>query len=79
MNFLFQPVVDALNTLYSKGISIQTCIRIVFLFTDLGLKTIRGKVLNGIFDTVAKVPVMGMKQFNGVCGCPVCLHPGKRY
>ena len=69
MNFLFQPVVDALNTLYSKGISIQT---------HEGLKTIRGKVLNGIFDTVAKAPVMGMKQFNGVCGCPVCLHPGKR-
>ena len=69
MKFLFQPVIDTLNTLHCKGINIQT---------HEGPKTIHAKVLNGIFDTVAKAPVMGMKQFNGICGCPVCLHPGKR-
>ena len=68
MKFLFQPVVDACNALHSKGIEVQT---------HEGLKTIYAKVLNGIFDTVAKAQVMGVKQFNGACGCPVCLHPGK--
>ena len=69
MQLLFQPVIEALNSLYSKGIEVQTV---------EGPKKVHAMVLNGIFDTVAKAPVMGMKQFNGTCGCPVCLHPGKR-
>ena len=68
MKFLFQPVIDTLNTLHCKGIKVQT---------HEGPKTINAKVLNGIFDTVANAPVMGMKKFNGICGCPVCLHPSK--
>ena len=35
--------------------------------------TIHAKIQNGIFDTVAKASVMGMKQFNGICGCPVVV------
>ena len=69
MQLLFKPVIDALNTLHCKGIKVQT---------HEGPKTIHAKVLNGIFDTMAKASVMGMKLFNGICGCPVCLHPGKR-
>ena len=69
MKFLFKPVIDALHSLHCKEIQI---------LTPEGTKRIYAKVLNGIFDTVAKAPVMGMKQFNGMCGCPVCLNPGKR-
>ncbi len=31
-----------------------------------------------MFDLVAKAPILNMKQFNGVNGCPSCAHPGKR-
>lgn len=32
--------------------------------------------LFGLFDMIAKAPVLNMKQFNGENGCPACLHPG---
>ena len=32
--------------------------------------------LFGIFDLVAKAPILNMMQFNGQNGCPTCLHPG---
>ena len=59
----------ALNSLHSNGIEIHT---------HEGLKVVHIKVLTCICDTIAKAPVMGIKQFNGICGCPVCIHPGKR-
>lgn len=68
IKFLFQSVIDGINSLHSKGIQVQT---------DEGPKTIHAKVLNGIYNTVARAPVRGTKQFNGTYGCPVCLHPGK--
>ena len=70
MQLLFEPVVDALNSLHSNGIEIHT---------HEGLKVVHIKVLTCICDTIAKAPVMGIKQFNGICGCPVCIHPGKRF
>ena len=30
----------------------------------------------GIFDLVAKAPILNMIQLNGENGCPTCLHPG---
>ena len=44
----------------------------------LGHSTVRLKPLFGVFDTIAKAPVMNMKQFNGKYGCPTCLNPGTR-
>lgn len=32
----------------------------------------------GVFDLPAKAAVLCAKQFNGLHGCSVCLHPGKR-
>ena len=43
-----------------------------------GTKTFCIKPLYGVFDMVAKAPLLNMNQFNGRCGCPVCLHPGIR-
>ena len=39
---------------------------------------VRAKLVNGIFDLPAKATVLCAKQFNGMYGCSVCLHPGKR-
>ncbi len=33
-------------------------------------------LLNGVFDLVAKAPLVNMKQFNGEYGCLTCTHPG---
>ena len=44
--------------------------------TPDGIKTIRAMLLNGIFDLIAKAPLVNMKQFNGEYGCLTCTHPG---
>lgn len=36
------------------------------------------KPILGVFDMIAKAPIMNMNQFNGKNGCPSCLHPGVR-
>lgn len=36
--------------------------------------TVRGLLMSA--DTIAKCKVLQMKQFNGLCGCTYCLHPG---
>lgn len=59
MELLFQPVVGGLNILCIDGIS---------LLTHEGLKVIQAKVLIGVFDMIAKVSIVGIKQFNGKCG-----------
>ena len=38
--------------------------------------TIKLQPLFGVFDLIAKAPILNMVQFNGAHGCPVCLHPG---
>jgi len=64
---LLQPVVEMLQSLYTVGITIKV---------PSGIKTVRAMLLNGIFDLVAKAPVVNMTQFNGEYGCLVCTHPG---
>ncbi len=67
---LFLPLLTKeLERLNTVGVSVHT---------PSGPKTIRLKPLFGVFDLVAKAPVMNIKQFNGVNGCPTCLHPGVR-
>ena len=56
-----------LRSLYTIGISMAV---------PSGIKTIRAKLLNGVFDLVAKAPVINMKRFNGKYGCSTCTHPG---
>ncbi len=43
-----------------------------------GTKTFSIKPLYGVFDMIAKAPLMNMNQHNGKYGCPSCLHPGLR-
>ena len=57
-------LVNSLNSLYIVGI-----------LTHVGLKVKWAKILISVFDMIAKT---GIKQFNGKCGYPVSLHPGKR-
>ena len=45
--------------------------------TSTGVKTVLLKPLFGVFDLIAKAPILNMVQFNGKYGCPSCLHPGK--
>ncbi len=40
-------------------------------------KTFSLKPLFGVFDLVAKAPILNMNQFNGKNGCPSCLHPAQ--
>lgn len=39
--------------------------------------TIRGVLLNGVFDSPARCLFHNMVQFNGFYGCPYCYTPGK--
>ena len=69
MDKLLEPVVTNVRKLSSEGIIIKT---------PTGISRIKGKLVLGIFDLPAKASVLTMKQFNGMFGCSVCLHPGKR-
>ena len=62
----FIQVFDRLST---TGIRIKTSITSCTVFL---------KPLFGVFDLVAKAPVLNMMQFNGYYRCPSCLHPGTR-
>lgn len=56
-----------LESLHMVGITIKVC---------GAVKTVRAKLLNGIFDLVAKAPIVNMIQFNGKHGCLACTHSG---
>lgn len=62
----FKKIIDRINT---TGLVVKT---------RNGLKKFNLKPLFGVFDLVAKAPIMNMMQFNGKYGCPSCLHPGLR-
>ena len=62
----FKEIIDKVN---SQGILVKT---------PDGARTFRIKPLYGVFDMVAKAPILNMNQFNGKSGCPSCIHPGKR-
>ena len=68
MDILFQPLIDLLRKLSCSGITIKT---------PYGDRNFKFSPLLGIFDLVAKAPILNMNQFNGVNGCSTCLHPGK--
>ena len=58
-----------INELNERGLIVKT--------TD-GFKKFHVQLLYGVFDMVAKAPILNMHQFNGKNGCPCCLHPGVR-
>ena len=62
----FKKMLDKVNT---TGLVVKT---------PNGTKTFFLKPLFGVFDLVAKAPILNMNQFNGKNGCPSCLHPGIR-
>ena len=64
---LLKPLVRTLEKLATIGTT---------LHTPVGTKTIRGKLLLGVFDMPAKALVLNTKQFNGEYGCSTCLHLG---
>ena len=49
-----------------------------FIHMKVQIKVVHIKVLTCICDTKAKAPVIGIKKSNDICGCPVCIHSGKR-
>ncbi len=67
MDILFEPLVDLLQKLSRNGVVVET---------PLGNHCFKFSPILGIFDLVAKAPILNMNQFNGVNGCPTCLHPG---
>lgn len=64
---LFAPLVYLFQKLSTHGIKVKT---------HMGTKVMKFQPLFGMFDLVAKAPVLSMNQFNGANGCPTCLHPG---
>ncbi len=69
MDALLGPIVSNLNRLSTEGLVINTLI---------GKHISRLKLVMGVFDLPAKAAVLNMKQFNGLHGCSVCVHPSKR-
>uniref|UniRef100_A0A1X7UUJ2 Transposase domain-containing protein n=1 Tax=Amphimedon queenslandica TaxID=400682 RepID=A0A1X7UUJ2_AMPQE len=68
MDIVMGPILKEIDELNMLGFS--------FSSPD-GVKTVRAKLLFGVFDLVAKSKVLNMNQFNGNYGCPICLHPGE--
>ena len=69
MHLLLKPLKQIMKRLSTTDI----CFR-----SPVGIKKVWLQPLFGVFDLIAKAPVLNMKQFNRLNGCPTCLHPGER-
>lgn len=67
MKAFFKPLIQLFNELGKSGVTLKT---------PLGNINFKFQPLFGIFDLIAKALILNMNQFNGVNGCPTCLHPG---
>lgn len=69
MPLLFGYFKQKLHEINTTGLRVKmpTCTATLYL-----------KPLFGVFDLVAKAPILNMIQVNGKNGCPSCLHPGVR-
>ena len=67
MQLLFEPLLDLFRKLTIRGVTLKT---------TSGVTCIKFSPLIGLFDLIAKAPILNMNQFNGVNGCSTCLHPG---
>ena len=63
MEVLLKPTLEAVNKIYVSGFPFST---------PAGTVIVRCKLLFGIFDMVARAPVLSMNQFNGAYGCHAC-------
>ena len=70
MHTLLKPILERLHQLDTLGFSFSS---------PEGVKTVRVRLLFGVFDLIAKSQVLNMKQFNGEYGCATCIHPGKHH
>lgn len=68
MDILLKSILEEIDHINTLGFS--------FSGTE-GQKTVRVKLLFGVFDLIAKAKVLNMMQFNGFCGCPTCVHPSE--
>lgn len=68
MHTLLAPILHRIDKLSVSGFSFNS---------PVGVRSVRLKLLFGVFDLVAKATALNMKQFNGKYGCPTCLHPGE--
>jgi hypothetical protein len=63
MDILFEPLLKLFEKLSTLGITLKIS----------GIvHTLKFAPLTGLFDFVAKAPILNMNQFNGVNGCPTC-------
>lgn len=67
MKLFLNIVLDSFSYLSTTGTTI----------TSAGSKTVRARIVMGIFDLPAKALVLCMKQFNSQFGCHTCCHPGE--
>ena len=67
MDILFQPLVEPVHNLSHSGLVVDT---------PFGKNILKFSSVLGIFDIVAKAPILNMNHFNGANGFPTCLHPG---
>uniref|UniRef100_A0A1X7TS34 Transposase domain-containing protein n=1 Tax=Amphimedon queenslandica TaxID=400682 RepID=A0A1X7TS34_AMPQE len=70
VDIMLQPIMEEIDQLNTLGFT--------FSSPD-GIKTVRIKLLFGVFDLVAKAKILNMTQFNGYYGCSTCLHPGQHH
>lgn len=68
MTILLKPMKHLLSQLRNTGITVSSPCQ--------QLRRIKLQPLFGVFDLIAKAPVLNMVQFNGANGCPICVHPG---
>ncbi len=64
MNILFETPLHLSRQLSTHDITLQT---------TSGMANLEFSPLIGLFDMVAKAPILNMNQFNGVNGCPSCI------
>lgn len=67
MSVVLTPILRRINNLLNLGIPLQT---------PLGPRTLRAKLLLGVFDLPAKALALNCLQYNGHYGCAYCLDRG---
>lgn len=67
MSIILQPVLDKIYHLSTEGINITT---------PNGPKTLKARLLSGVFDLPAKAMSLNFNQWNGAYGCNICLDVG---
>lgn len=70
MQVLLKALQEVMNRLQVEGLTIKL---------PSGVHTFQIYPLFGVFDLMAKAPILNMIQHNGSHGCPTCLQQGESY